>query len=269
MSADSDLGSCRVIPPSDEAGFFSRFEYLRHLFPYSQVARQILPSCELLEIGAGEGYGADFLSSVTRRVVAIDDSVDAVAHAQKAYPHIEFRHAAATDLPFMSESFDYIVSFQTIEHVHEVKRCLAEITRVLRPRGSVFLTTPNRRLRLLPFQKPWNPYHVHEYRSAEMRRMLRRFFCRVNIQGVMAPPEMMAFEKTRVKQQPLAVYGRSIERRLQRVLPSFKLPPWLYSRMAPQPRPISPAVMPDSETFFLSPDVRHCLDFFVSAVKPE
>lgn len=47
------------------------------------------------------------------------------------------------NLPFKPESFDSVAAFEIIEHLTEPNRALAEIYRVLKKRGQLFLTTPN------------------------------------------------------------------------------------------------------------------------------
>jgi SAM-dependent methyltransferase len=56
----------------------------------------------------------------------------------------------ATDLPFAADSFDGVVCSWVLEHVEEPKIVLHEIFRVLRPAGTLYLTT----------NMAW---HIHEY----------------------------------------------------------------------------------------------------------
>ena len=83
--------------------------------------------------------------------------------------------------------FDAIVSYEVIEHIPNVTLYLAEIHRLAHAPAKVFISTPNRRLRLLPFQKPWNRYHLREYAPADFAATLQRIFPRVRILGVSAP----------------------------------------------------------------------------------
>jgi SAM-dependent methyltransferase len=54
-------------------------------------------------------------------------------------------------LPFASESFDAVLCFETVEHVAEPERLVAELGRVTRRGGSLILTTPN---------VLWEPVHA-------------------------------------------------------------------------------------------------------------
>jgi SAM-dependent methyltransferase len=49
----------------------------------------------------------------------------------------------AARLPFQDASFDYLLSSEAIEHLPDQLAMLRECARVLRPRGKLFLTTPN------------------------------------------------------------------------------------------------------------------------------
>ena len=49
----------------------------------------------------------------------------------------------AESLPFASDSFDMVVSCETIEDVPNVRIALREMWRIARPGAELFLTTPN------------------------------------------------------------------------------------------------------------------------------
>ena len=56
-------------------------------------------------------------------------------------------HYAPVDMtlpfPFEDNTFDYVVSIEGIEHITDPFSFLAEVRRVLKPDGHIFLTTPN------------------------------------------------------------------------------------------------------------------------------
>jgi 2-polyprenyl-3-methyl-5-hydroxy-6-metoxy-1,4-benzoquinol methylase len=47
-------------------------------------------------------------------------------------------------LGFNNAVFDFVCSFEVIEHVRDPERYLSEIWRVLKPAGLALLSTPNR-----------------------------------------------------------------------------------------------------------------------------
>lgn len=262
---------CRVTVPDDRADATSLFEYYRHLFPYSEAMHRIPRNARVLEVGFGSGYGAHFLSTRFPDILATDMSDEAVSYAQQRYPGIRFRRAAATDLPFPADSFDAVVSFQVIEHVSDDQRYVQELHRVLRPGGVLLLTTPNRRLRLLPFQRPWNPYHVREYTDMQLLRLLRPVFPEAAIAGITARQDLQQREKARVRQRPLLLMLKTAFRAFQALLPK---PAAGYLEAALRRRIALPSTTPGDAAgsvtvsdFFLAQDTRACLDLFCTAHK--
>ena len=84
---------------------------------------------------------------------------------------VELLRADIRDLPFESESFDVVVCFEVIEHVERQADALAELKRVLRPDGTLLISSPNRDV-----YTPGNPHHVHEYLPEELQAELQASF---------------------------------------------------------------------------------------------
>lgn len=112
-------------------------------------ARQRVPGADVLEIGCGRGGNALALWQIgPRRLVAADFSPVAV---QKASDFLASRGARAvetrvediTRMSFSDCSFDVVISCETVEHVTDPARAVRELARVLRPSGSLLLSTPN------------------------------------------------------------------------------------------------------------------------------
>ncbi len=258
---------CRLIPPDSTGNGFERFEFLRHLYPYSEAAHRISDISYVLEVGSGEGYGAGYLRSLISHITTIDLSFLALKHAKARYQGIQFCQAVGTALPFASDLFNSIVSFQVIEHIEDVKSYAQEIHRVVKPGGNLFLTTPNRKLRLLPFQKPWNPYHVHEYSGRELRKLLKVCFGSLEIFGIMARPDLMSFETARVKQDRIRILGRIFKRLLQRVFPEFNPQNLIGNNSNKHQERKNTFEKVELSDFYLSHDINHSLDIFVIAKK--
>lgn len=106
---------------------------------------------DALEIGCGRGGFSCWWASQNarpRRLVAADFSASAV---EKAAAHaatlkltgVEWRTADIESIPFPAGSFDIVVSCETVEHVPHPAVAFAELHRVLKPGGRLYLTTPN------------------------------------------------------------------------------------------------------------------------------
>ena len=199
-------------------------EYLRHLAAYAVLAEPLVGNKRVLEIGCGSGYGADYLSKSASSMVAIDISLDGISYCQDKYgkDNLIFLPADGLRLPFKSDSFDIVLSFQVIEHVapRDVLNYLSEIKRVLNREGIFLASTPNSRLRLLPFQKPWNPEHKKEYKDEELKKLLSHVFKEVKVYGLRDSDEIQATGYGRAKKSPFKAYIRlPVYRVLNHLLP--------------------------------------------------
>lgn len=198
--------------------------YLRHLAAYVS-AEKVVSNRSVLEIGCGTGYGADHLSQFASSIIAIDFWKEGVQYCHAKYKNekLIFLQANGLKLPFKDSSFDAAISFQVIEHIapNNVLNYLLEAKRVLKRGGIFIVSTPNSKLRLLPFQKPWNPEHKKEYDFKGFKNLLSQVFEDVKVYCLRGSEEIQYIERNRVKQNPLRVYIISpLTPLLKKILPS-------------------------------------------------
>ena len=118
----------------------------RYLLPEQHLADK-----RVLEIGCGRGGFSCWLASqpqAPRQIVAADFSTAAVQMGQQYARRMELSGITweVADIQSIAHpdcSFDTIISTETIEHVPQPSQALAELSRLLRPGGRLFLTTPN------------------------------------------------------------------------------------------------------------------------------
>ncbi len=141
----------------------------------------------VLDIASGIGYGTNMLAQDARvkSVTGVDVSKEAIAKARSAFaaPNLRFELVDGNSLPFADESFDAIVSFETIEHTADPHAFLAELRRVLRTGGALVISTPNKRFHSHRKRAPWNPFHTVEYYPEEFRGVLRSVFPNITFWG--------------------------------------------------------------------------------------
>lgn len=147
-----------------------------------EFAKPFCAGKEVLDIACGAGYGTKALAGVARRVVGVDVDDTAIRFAGRhdggAGGHYFVGDAMA--LPFADGSFDVVVSFETIEHLPNIPRYLAEIRRVLRPHGVYLVSTP--RVRTTTY-RPRNPHHTVEYAPRDFEALLTRYFGSIELYG--------------------------------------------------------------------------------------
>ena len=157
----------RTIPGLDVENYWFR----RHEVVYQRLARRCVGR-DVLEAGCGEGYGADLIAGVARRVTALDYDEATVTHVRARYPRVEVMHANLTELPLADHSVDVVVNFQVIEHLWDQPRFVRECARVLRPSGVLMVSTPNRITFTPGRDTPINPFHTRELNADELTLLL-------------------------------------------------------------------------------------------------
>lgn len=103
----------------------------------------------ILEVACGRGGFVRLLASQGAKVVGADFSQVAlqIAAGKQANGTADnsaaLSQADAQQLPFADNSFDAVISCETIEHLAEPAAAVREMARVCRPSGFLYLTTPN------------------------------------------------------------------------------------------------------------------------------
>jgi SAM-dependent methyltransferase len=143
------------------------------------------PGQAILDVGAHNG---GFLDRLTAKVKVGLDLMEQPAQPQ------QWATADATRLPFVSESFDHVLAFDIIEHITADELVLAEIARVLKPGGTLWLSTTCADYYIFPggpvqrrLERSWG--HVRRgYTQAELEHKLSG-----NLVGTLLPWNEPAF----------------------------------------------------------------------------
>jgi ubiquinone/menaquinone biosynthesis C-methylase UbiE len=105
----------------------------------------------VLEIGCGRGGFACWLAALQNpfgQIVAIDYANSAVYKASAFAESLELTGISwgvgdIQSIAFADESFDTVISCETVEHVPDPGKAVTELARVLKRGGKLLLTTPN------------------------------------------------------------------------------------------------------------------------------
>ena len=118
-----------------------------HRSRYRFAARLATEGQRVLDVACGAGFGLEMLKEAGACPLGVDYDAAALAdvrHRSRKPEHYTLVRADATQLPFEDQAFELVVSFETIEHVTDAQAFVHEIRRVLRARGKLVLSTPNR-----------------------------------------------------------------------------------------------------------------------------
>lgn len=159
------------------------YVFQRSILAYYKAAE--LVSGDVLEIGTGMGYGVEVVAPAADKYVTIDKSC---AYNVELPANAEFRQMTVPPLDFADESFDYVISFQVIEHIKNDKEFVAEVSRVLRKGGKFIVSTPN-----APMSLTRNPWHVREYKAEELKELLSKEFSQIDMMGVSGNVKIMEY----------------------------------------------------------------------------
>ena len=106
------------------------------------LRRRFGTNLRLLVVGCGDGTEPAVLADLLESEVVGVDVVD--RFHPEARNKVDLVVADAMQLPFRDESFDLVFSFHALEHIPNAHAAVAEMRRVLREDGGVWIGTPNR-----------------------------------------------------------------------------------------------------------------------------
>lgn len=150
-------------------------QFLLQLSGYRWVAKEFgsVLGRWVLDAASGMGFGSWALTRKGAKVVGIDVDGETVAKAKRRYAGPHFLRMDVGSLGFRDETFDIVISQDTLEHVVDDARFVQEVHRVLKDAGVFVVFTPHAPVHTT---RPANPYHHQEYSASSLLGLLGRFF---------------------------------------------------------------------------------------------
>lgn len=150
----------RVVPPgASRAGDVLREFYSRPGVPLSSgpdrarrqaamltgILQGLAGRAVIIDVGCGEGSALAVAAgqNPAHRFAGIDWSGDALRRARALGLTVVRAAVTAPGLPVADGSADVVIMSELIEHLVDPDQAMAEVRRVLRPGGSLLLSTPN------------------------------------------------------------------------------------------------------------------------------
>ena len=107
------------------------------------LAKIILSSYCVLELGCGTGKNTEWLFKKAHQVIAVDFSEEMLTKAKEklSAPNLFFKRADITqEWTFQNDTFDLITCNLILEHVQDLEFIFSEATRVLHSNGYFFIS---------------------------------------------------------------------------------------------------------------------------------
>lgn len=141
-------------------------EIVRH---WLKRTHPLARDCKLLDVGAGTGKFVEDMSGECQ-AIAMDDHAESLDIARSRLRPEQIVEGRCTDLPFGNDSVDVVTALDVLEHVEDDVRAVAEIARVLKPRGACVITVPA----LPALWSDWDEalHHFRRYTKDSLERLL-------------------------------------------------------------------------------------------------
>lgn len=147
-------------------------EQLSILYTRYHLARRLSAGRDVLEVACGAGVGLGYIASVARSTIAGDIDPDNCRQAQATYadrPGIRIERFDALNLPFPDSSFDTVVFLEALYYLSGAGAFLREAARVLRPGGTLLLSSVN--CEWTGFNP--SPFSLRYYSASELAGLLQ------------------------------------------------------------------------------------------------
>ena len=175
---------------------------------HQAICRQVsefLPSGgRILEVAPGPGYLAIELAKLNKyQVVGLDISKSLIEIAQtkarEAGVTVEFRHGNASDMPFETNSFDFVVCVAAFKNFTEPVQAIAEMYRVLKPGSKALISdlrgdTTIADIRALVDDMNLNPVNKFMTRWVFKHILLKNAYTKTQIQQFVSQTDFTSLE---------------------------------------------------------------------------
>jgi len=110
---------------------------LKSKMSYAKDVSRFLKKPPILQVGAGADPMINFMDCDLK--IGLDPLSDFYKTISMGYQDFEKVTGVSEHIPFADQSIGSVICFNMLDHVHDTKRTLREISRVLKPAGRLFL----------------------------------------------------------------------------------------------------------------------------------
>lgn len=158
--------------------FDERYNYwmrLEHLGRYFYAKDNINKNSKVLDIACCNGYGTKIISNYCKQIIGIDANKNYIDIAKQKYNNSNIEYIVKDiDYENIDGTFDFIVCFETIEHVRYPELFLQKLYTALNENGKIFLSVPNSKYEVKENGKNKDIYHLHIFEYNEIIDMFEK-----------------------------------------------------------------------------------------------
>jgi len=142
---------------------------------FNEIVSYALPLVKdknVLDAGSGSGWAeSKFINSGAKNVDAFDLDGEMIERGNSVDwgGDVKFAVKDFNKSDFGENKYEVVISMEVIEHLTNAEYYLKNLVRALKPEGTLFLSTPNKKL-----STGKNQYHIKEYTLEEMINMFKK-----------------------------------------------------------------------------------------------
>lgn len=179
MKTPTDSQTTPVLERLDVADCADLFQVHLHRQRYDFTLKAIASTDSVLEVGSGLGVFSSELAVAAGSYRGIEYDAETCSRAKLRVPNSGWiTQGDAHSLDYGDNTFDTVVCLEVLEHLHDYRKALDEIRRVLKPGGKLIAS--------IPYVKNGapskvNPHHLYEPGEVEFTAELTRRFGDVHL----------------------------------------------------------------------------------------
>lgn len=128
--------------------FANAFAYGRHKVDVAldRELQRLPKGAKVLDAGCGTGVYLKRFANMGLVPVGLEPAEGMIASARRDNPGVQIEQGVITKLPFPDQSFDAVTAIEVLRYLHrdDIRLAYAEMMRVLKPGGILFVTLVNR-----------------------------------------------------------------------------------------------------------------------------
>jgi 2-polyprenyl-3-methyl-5-hydroxy-6-metoxy-1,4-benzoquinol methylase/spore coat polysaccharide biosynthesis protein SpsF (cytidylyltransferase family) len=143
-------------------------------YHYEIALRHLTRDMKVLDLACGAGHGVRAIAASVREAHGGDLDAGTIADARAATSdrNVFYHVVDGTATGFGEGAFDAVLSMETVEHVDNEDRFVAELRRVLKPGGVLVLSTPQNSQGHIPITY----MHEREYSLEQITALVGKYF---------------------------------------------------------------------------------------------